>query len=272
MMARQKILMCAPDHFGVSYVINPWMEGNRGRTDTATARRQWGYLRDALAEQADIVLVQQQQDVPDMVFTANAGLVLGRKVAVSRFRMKERRDEEHLFRAWFAENGFDPVPWPDDAPFEGAGDALWDRGQPLLWAGSGFRSVEAVPALLEGFFGRPVAGLKLACPRFYHLDTCLCPLAGGYLLYYPAAFDAESREKIAAHVPPEKRIAVGEEDAFGFACNAVDLGGRVFLNYASTALQGRLKEAGFTTAVTPLSEFMKAGGGAKCLTLKLAET
>jgi len=37
-------------------------------------------------------------------------------------------------------------------------------------------------------------------------------------------------------------------------------------------LQTRLRNAGFTPVITPLSEFMKAGGAAKCLTLKLIET
>jgi N-dimethylarginine dimethylaminohydrolase len=157
-------------------------------------------------------------------------------------------------------------------PFEGAGDALFDRGQDLLWVGHGFRSDEAVPALLEKLLSRKTAALNLIDPRFYHLDTCLCPLAGGYLLYFPAAFDATSRAVIEALVPQEKLIAVEEEDALKFCCNAVDLDGHVFMNDASDGLREQLRAAGFTPVMTPLSEFMKAGGGAKCLTLKLAET
>ena len=103
------------------------------------------------------------------------------------------------------------------------------------------------------------------------MDTCLCPLAGGWLLYYPPAFDAASLVEIERRVPNEKRIAVNEADALQFACNAVDLDGRVVMNNASQELQARLRAAGFTPVLTPLSEFLKAGGTAKCLTLRLGE-
>lgn len=270
---KQKILMCAPDYFGVDYVINPWMEHNRGRTDLDLAQRQWKGLRDALAAHAEIALVAPQKGLPDMVFTANAGMVLGDMAVASRFRSAERRGEEPFFRTWFETNGFRLAPWPKNVFFEGAGDVLLDRGQPILWCGSGFRSDEAAAVLLERLFGaRTVVGLRLIDPRFYHLDTCFCPLAGGYLLYFPSALDAQSQEQIAEAIAPEKRIVVGEEDALAFACNAVDLDRHVFLNAATPVLQEKLKKAGFTTVITPLTEFLKAGGTAKCLTLKLHES
>jgi N-dimethylarginine dimethylaminohydrolase len=268
---RQKILMCAPDHYGVDYVINPWMEGNQGSADRILAWQQWAALRLALEKHAEIALIPQQDGLPDQVFTANAGLVLGDTAVVSRFRAKERQGEEPLFRAWFEKNGFTVADWPRDITFEGAGDALLDRGKPIIWAGHGFRSDAAAPAFLEKIFGRRAIALKLVNPRFYHLDTCLCPLAGGTLMYFPGAFDEDSRKEIERIVPAEKRIAVDSDDAQKFACNAVDLDGHVFLNDASESLQGRLRQSGFAPIITPLSEFMKAGGAAKCLTLKLVE-
>ena len=90
-------------------------------------------------------------------------------------------------------------------------------------------------------------------------------------MYFPAAFDADGQKAIADIVPPEKLIEVGAPDAEQFCCNAVDLNRQVFMNGASETLQARLRQAGFTPVVTPLSEFMKAGGAAKCLTLKLKE-
>ncbi len=267
----QRLLMCAPEHFGVDYVINPWMENQVGKAVHALAGEQWANLRRHLAREAEIALVAPEPGLPDMVFTANAGMVIGKTAVVSRFYTKERRPEEPLFRAWFERHGFAIAPWPADVPFEGAGDALLDRGQPLIWCGYGFRSGAAAPQLLEDVFGRRAVGLRLADPRFYHLDTCFCPLAGGWLMYYPAAFDARSQEAIASLVPAEKRIEVGEKDALRFACNAVELNGRVFMNDASEDCQNRLRAAGFEPVQTPLSEFIKAGGAAKCLTLKLAE-
>ncbi|MHB8883815.1 MAG: dimethylarginine dimethylaminohydrolase family protein [Methylovirgula sp.] len=269
--APQTILMCPPDHFEIAYVINPWMEGQFANTDDQLAQRQWQDLRSAIECSAKVVLEPPQRGLPDIVFTANAGLVLGRNVIVSRFRSQERKGEEPYNRAWFAQNGFEILDWPQNIPFEGAGDALFDRGQDLLWVGHGFRSDAAVPALLEKLLGRKTAALNLIDSRFYHLDTCLCPLARGYLLYFPAAFDTTARTLIETLVPEDKRIAVEEADALKFCCNAVDLEGHVLMNGASDHLQMRLRGAGFTSVITPLSEFMKAGGGAKCLTLKLVE-
>jgi N-dimethylarginine dimethylaminohydrolase len=270
--SRQRILMCAPDDFDVRYVINPWMEHHIGRTAPSLAREQWANLRRLLAETAEIELVPPGAGLPDMVFTANAGFVLGDIAVVSRFRADERRGEEPLFRAFFEAQDFRVATWPEEIPFEGAGDALIDRARDIVWCGYGMRSDAEAPAALERIAGRRVIGLRLVDPRFYHLDTCFCPLEGGHLLYHPPAFDAASLEAIEAETAPEKRIVVAEEDAVRFACNAVDLHGRVLMNDASPDLQRRLREAGFAPTIAPLSEFMKAGGAAKCLTLKLAET
>lgn len=269
--SRQKILMCAPDYYGVDYVINPWMEGQHGKTSLDLAHKQWNALRDKLALYADILTVPPQPGLPDMVFTANAALVLGNKAVVSRFRNKERQGEEPHFLAWFKTYGFVCADWPQNIACEGAGDALWDRALPLLWIGSGFRSDAAAPAELERFFGRRVQPMKLVDPRFYHLDTCLCPLPGGFMLYYPGAFAPESLAILHELVPAAKRIAVAEEDAARFSCNAVELDGHVFMNGASQTLQDKLRAAGFDPVLVPLGEFLKAGGTAKCLTLKLVE-
>lgn len=267
----QMILMCPPHHYGIDYVINPWMQNQLGRTDRVLAQQQWDNLRQILSADAEIVLVEAQPGLPDMVFTANAGIVRGDVAVVSRFRSPERRGEEPFFRAWFEYNGFKIGPWPEDIFFEGAGDALFDRGRDLLWSGWGYRSDIAAASLLGKIFDCESVSMRLINPRFYHLDTCLCPLAGGWLLYYPPAFDAASLEAIERRVPKNKRIAVSEADALQFACNAVDLNGRVIMNGASSELQTRLGHAGFTPMLTPLSEFLKAGGTAKCLTLKLRE-
>ncbi len=264
-------LMCPPDHYGVDYVINPWMQGQLGRTDRALASQQWDVLRQVLSSGARTVLVEAKPGLPDMVFTANAGMVRGDVAVVSRFRSPERQGEEPFFRAWFEDNGFSIAPWPQEIFFEGAGDALFDRGQDLIWSGCGFRSDAAAASLLQTVFDCESISIRLIDPRFYHLDTCLCPLAGGWLLYYPPAFDAASLVEIERRVPNEKRIAVNEADALQFACNAVDLDGRVVMNNASQELQARLRAAGFTPVLTPLSEFLKAGGTAKCLTLRLGE-
>ncbi len=268
---KQKILMCEPTFFGVDYVINPWMAEGLGKTDASRVQTQWKNLKRSLETQSNLVFVPPQKGLPDMVFTANAGMVLGKKAIVSRFRSKERQGEEPFFKNWFEQNGFEILPWPQDIAFEGAGDALFDRGQELIWAGYGFRSDDTAPKLLEKFFGRRTVPVHLVDPRFYHLDTCLCPLEGGYLMYFPPAFDAATQKAIADIVPENKRIIVGEDDAIKFACNAVDLNNYVFMNNASTELQDKLRCAGFMPVTVALTEFLKSGGAAKCLTLKLVE-
>ena len=206
-----------------------------------------------------------------MVFTANAGLVLGDTVVLSRFFHKERQGEEPFFKNWFEDKGYTVHELPKDLPFEGAGDALLDREGRWLWAGYGFRSELDSHPYLAKWLDIEVLSLRLMDERFYHLDTCFCPLNGGYLLYYPQAFDSYSNRMIEMRVPEEKRIAIEEPDAVNFACNAVNIDSVVVMNKVSDALKGRLAASGFQVIETPLTEFLKAGGAAKCLTLRVTE-
>jgi len=267
-----RVLMCPPTHFAVDYVINPWMDGHVDGVDPARATAQWRALREAVARHADVALVEPAPGLPDMPFTANAGLVRGNVFVPSRFRHAQRRGEEALFAAWFRAHGFEVRELPPGLDFEGAGDALFDRGAARLWVGHGHRSDAGAAGALAGLLGIEAIALHLVDPRFYHLDTCFCPLADGWLLYYPPAFDAEAQAAIAAKVPAARRIAVDEADALAFACNAVGLGRQVLLNAAGDALLAKLREAGFAAVQTPLDEFLKAGGSAKCLTLRLDES
>ena len=268
---KERFLMCAPRHFEVAYVINPWMEGNIARGSNPAATAQWQALLALLRRYADVDCISAEPGVPDLVFTANAGLVLGRQVLLSAFRHAERQPEEAYFSRWFSRHGFEVLTLPAGVYFEGAGDALFDRRLPILWMGHGHRTDEAAAAFIASMFDVDVVPLQLVDPHFYHLDTCLCPLEGGALLYYPDAFDRASQERIAALVPPELRIAVDAVDAAAFACNAVNCGRHVVMNQASGALARTLAALGYQLHQTPLSEFMKAGGSAKCLTLKLSE-
>ncbi|WP_324282435.1 TIGR00300 family protein [Cyanobacterium aponinum UTEX 3221] len=266
-----RILMCPPDHYDVDYVINPWMEGNIHKSSQDRAVEQWQKLYHIIKEYAIVDLVTPQKGVPDMVFTANAGLVLGDNVVLSRFYHPERQGEEPFFKQWFEENGFTVYELPKDLPFEGAGDALFDREGRWLWAGYGFRSELDSHPYIAKWLDTEVLSLRLIDNRFYHLDTCFCPLKDGYLLYYPEAFDSYSNRLIEMRVPAEKRIAIDEADAINFACNAVNINDVVIMNKISDDLNSRITEKGFNVIQTPLTEFLKAGGAAKCLTLRVTE-
>ena len=266
-----RILMCPPDNFEVDYVINPWMDGHSGSLDRALAQEQWDALRAAISRCAEVVLLESVPGLPDLVFTANAGVVYGSRAVPSHFMPHERRPEEPYLRAWFEQQGYDVRVLPDNVAFEGAGDALIDRGGPWLWAGHGFRTEIEAHDYLRRWFDLEVVSIRLVDPRFYHIDTCLCPLDGGYLLYHPPAFDDASRAEIERRVPKHKRFPVSIQNAGHFACNAVSIGRHVFMNRTRGRLVEALEEHGFHVTQLGLSEFLKAGGSAKCLTLKLTE-
>jgi N-dimethylarginine dimethylaminohydrolase len=266
-----RFLLCPPTHFGIEYVINPWMEGQLHASDSDIAVQQWCRFQKLLSEVASVTSIEPVAGLPDLVFTANAALIFRGSAILSNFRCLERRPESAHFAAWLAADGFDVYTLPDGVFFEGAGDALFERDQPFLWAGHGFRSHASAKPFLEKWTGVEVQLLKLKDPRFYHLDTCFCPLEGGHLLYFSEAFDAASNAAIEARFPPDRRFDVGEQDATSFACNAVNIGNHVILNRASSALKGWLAARGFQVAETGVSEFMKAGGATKCLSLRLDE-
>ena len=271
MNERTRILMCPPDHFEVDYVINPWMDGNTGHLDRDRAFLQWQRLREEVERVAEVVLFEPRPGLPDLVFMANAGCVYGNRAVPSHFMPHERRPEEPILKAWFDAQGFEVLKLPDHIAFEGAGDALIDRGGPWLWTGYGFRTEIEAHAYLRDWFDLEIVSIRLVDPRFYHIDTCLCPLEGGYLLYHPPAFDAASRAEIERRVPPERRIPVSVENAGHFACNAVNVGDHVFMNHTQPVLVEAIEARGFRVVQVGLSEFLKAGGSAKCLTLKLTE-
>lgn len=266
-----RILMCPPDYFTVDYVINPWMAGHEESLSLDRAKEQWQQLRDAVSEHAEIVTIDPHPALPDMVFTANAGVVYGNKAIASHFMPHERRPEEAIFKQWFRDNGFELLELDEKIGFEGAGDCLLDRRGPWLWTGFGFRTeIEAHPEI-QKFFDIELISIRLTDARFYHIDTCFCPLTDGFLMYHPPAFDYDSRIAIESRIPPHKRIVVDTFDAGNFACNAINIDDQVFLHGASDPLKARLMLAGFHVHEIELTEFLKAGGSAKCLSLKLTE-
>jgi ornithine--oxo-acid transaminase len=268
---RPTFLMCPPKLYDVNYVINPWMEGNVHRSSREQAATQWERLHAALSRIAQVLLVDPQPGSPDMVFTANAGLVRNGMVALSSFHHLERQGEEPHFRKWFHESGFAVREIPRATPFEGEGDALFEADGSRLWAGHGLRTKEDSHWHLTDMWGLEVIPLGLVDPRFYHLDTCFCPLSNGDVMYFPAAFDAASLARIEARYPVEKRICVSEKDALRFACNAVNVGRTILLNEISADLCAELQSRGFRVVQVELTEFLKAGGAAKCLVLRLSE-
>jgi N-dimethylarginine dimethylaminohydrolase len=260
-----RILMCPPDHYGIEYEINPWMNKER-QADHTEAVRQWRRLHDLLAGLgAEISLVAPVAGLPDLVFTANAAMVFQQRAFLSRFRHVQRQGEEEQFERWLGEFGFGVERLPEKIYFEGAGDALF-CGDTLI-AGYRFRSDVRGHQYIAAAIGRRVLPLELVDPYFYHLDTCFCPLAPGVALYYPGAFDEYGRQVLRRSI--DELIEVHEQEAREFACNAVVVGKSVVTNIECPKMHAALAARGFSPVATPLGEFVKAGGSAKCLTLRL---
>jgi ornithine--oxo-acid transaminase len=269
--SKATFLMCPPTLYDVDYVINPWMAGNVHASSRTRAAEQWQNLYEAVSKIANVELIQPEPGSPDMVFTANAGLERNGVVAISSFYHPERQGEEPHFRRWFREAGYTIVDIPRSTPFEGEGDALFSTDGRCLWAGHGPRTAVSSHRAISQAWGIPVVSLHLIDPRFYHLDTCFVPLEGGYVMYFPDAFDHLSLHKIEAFYSPEKRIVIGEADAVRFACNAVNAGRTIILNTISSKLSRQLEQLGFKVVQIELTEFLKAGGAAKCLVMKLSQ-
>lgn len=274
-----RYLMCRPQHFAVTYSINPWMDpkawADSGDALHATAVRQWAGLHRALTKQGAIIeQVEPAPGLPDLVFTANAAVVLDGKALLARFRHAERRDEQPVyaqaFRTLQARGLIDDiVEMPENIALEGAGDCLWDARRGLFWMGSGFRSDKAASAVVEKTFAAGCVPLELADPSYYHLDTALSPLPCGGVIYHPGAFTAEARDIIEWLVAPPDRIALEPGDAARFAANSVSFGRTLVLSSCSETLRRTLTERGYTVVKTPLASFLRSGGSACCLTLRL---
>jgi len=257
--------MCPPDYYGIEYEINPWMSRSRS-SDAELSRRQWRDLHDLLVRLgADIYLMTPVKGLPDLVFTANAALIWRNTAFLSRFRHPARQGETPHDEAWFRENGFETVTLPEGLDFEGAGDALFCGD--TLFGGYIIRSDARALQWVAGEIGCRVIPLQLVNLYYYHLDTCFCPLSTTEAIYYPKAFDEYGLRALREHVPV--LIPVEDQEAERFACNAVVIGRNVVLNTGCPRLEARLREQGYEPHSTELGEFIKAGGSAKCLTLRL---
>ncbi len=265
---RRHYLMCRPEHFTVSYAINPWMDPSVP-VDRQLALRQWEALRGTYLDLGHRVdELPPVPGLPDMVFAANGATVLGGTVLGARFRHPQRRAEAAAHLAWFRAAGFGRVVEPRYVN-EGEGDLLV-TGHPeaqVVLAGTGFRTDPRAHAEAAAVLGRPVLGLELVDPRFYHLDTALAVLDGETIAWLPEAFSPRSRELLTARFPDP--VVADREDAAVLGLNAVSDGRHVVLPARARRLAAMIAERGFVPVPVEVSELLKAGGGAKCCTLEV---
>ncbi len=261
-----KVLMCEPKYFLISYEINPWMKIDN-QVNVLLAYTQWKNLYHTIKDLADeVLLVEPQNKLPDLVFTANAALIHKNIAYISHFRFNERKNESQHFNDWFIAQGFQTVldNKKDDYFFEGAGDALF-MGD-LLFYGYGFRSDKEFHKKLTSLKPENIILCRLTDPYFYHMDTCFCPISSDFAIWYPPAFSPEARKLIESKI---ELFAVPEIEAKHFACNAVVLGKHIIMPADCPETKKHLVSKGFSVYECDVSEFIKAGGACKCLTLLL---
>ena len=261
----RRYLMCPPQHFGVLYEINPWMH-REVSVDHDAAVAQWERLVANLrAAGAEVDLLEPQPQVPDLVFTANAGIVSGQHFVPAHFRHAERQPETPVFTAWFAEHGFSIIDLPRALTHEGAGDALPFVG--VLLSGYRPRSDVAAAAELSRLLGVAVDSLELVDPRLYHLDLTFCPLDDRRALAAPLGWDRYGRTVVQALVP--EPLWLEDDEALQFCANSVVVGANVVMPTVPPRVGRQLEAWGFSVVESPVGEFLKAGGGCRCLTLAL---
>lgn len=259
----RRYLMCRPEHFDVTYAINPWMDPTTP-VDRDLALAQWDGLKaayEALGHRVDVL--PGVAGLPDMVFAANGALVHGGRALGARFTFPQRTAEAPAHRAWLEAVGFE-VAEPAHVN-EGEGDFVVVGD--LVLAGTGYRTDPGAHAEAAAVLGVEVVSLELVDPRYYHLDTCLAALDDDDVAYYPGAFSEASLAVLRERFP--SAVLASEHDAEVLGLNLVSDGRNVLICPEAVELSARLAAAGYVPQAVDLSELLKAGGGIKCCTLEL---
>lgn len=264
----RRYAMVRPEHFRVDYAINPYMD-LASQPDGELALAQWQRLVSRLLRLgADVQVIEQRADAPDMVYAMNLGLVLtdrtGPRVALSHMRHPERRVESATAASWFTGAGYAPTLTGKDGvgAFLESGDAFPFAG--TLVVGYGPRTEEQALKQLATDFDIAVLGFRITHPGMYHLDLAFCPLNGTTALVCPAAFDESSAAALLSLVPDP--IVLGEDEALTFCANSVVVGRTVVMPACPGRVRLELESRGFAVDLVDVSEFHKGGGSVRCLT------
>ncbi|VDO52187.1 unnamed protein product [Haemonchus placei] len=261
----RRVLMVTPKHYNIEYKINPWMGG---AIDENRAFEQWKSLKSAIEKEGvEVLTMDQVAGLSDQVFVCHSGLILNNRVYLSRFRHRERCDEEPHYRKWFKSLGLHV--FGDDYPefFEGGCDAVFSDSK-TLWAGYGPRSDRQVYEKLRVLGGFDIVICELVHPNFYHLDTCFTPVNQTTALWYPPAFSERSKKEIMRRLP--RSVAVSEAEANAFVCNSIAIRNTVLAPIGVTkTTREALALRQLNVTELDMSEFIKGGGACQSLVLRL---
>lgn len=266
----RRFLMCPPQHFGVLYEINPWMS-HEVTVDPDAAFGQWEALVATLrGAGAEVVSMDARAEVPDLVFTANAGLVSGGQFVPSHFRHPERQPETPINAKWFGDQGWVVDHLSQGLDHEGAGDALPftdESGHTVLLSAYSFRSDARAASELSALLHCPVRSIELVDPRLYHLDLTFCPLDERRAIIAPMGWDDYGCKVVESLVPDP--LVLTDDETLAFCANSVVVDRTIVMAQVPPRVGRRLEAWGFTVAESRVDEFLKAGGGCRCLTLAL---
>ncbi|MEA5366336.1 arginine deiminase-related protein [Amycolatopsis sp., V23-08] len=256
------LLMSDARHFRVDYEINPYMD-TAVQPDPAAAVAEHDALVAAhLAAGRKVEFLDAAPECPDMVYTANAAVVRGRRAVLANLP-PERRAETPYHREWFRTNGFEVTESP--YAFSGQGDAL--AYGDLLLAGYGQRTDRRAHDVVADVLGYEIVPLRTTGPRWYDLDLAVAVVAPGVLAYCPAALDEPSQARLREL--GGTLIEVSEAEAEAFALNLVSDGTTVTMTSGVPALAGALRERGLTVVELETAQLRKGGGGVRCTALTL---
>ena len=271
---RPAFLVCPPRYFDTHFLFNPWMT-YRERVNKHSAWRQWKDLVRALEQAgATVETIDPDPDSSAMVFTADSALVIDKQTAVMLPNDGPRGDlEPPLFRSWFQRRGYTTESLPAEARLDGGNIVRLHDGS--IAAGlkpyaSGRGETYLAKRLKLGGGKSRLRPLALINKKFLHLDMVLGNIGNkGYLLYEPGL--TLGKEAIAeTPILDREVIRLDQSDAEAFAANLVTVGNNVITGKVSVGLRKQIASLGFWVEELALTEFYKAGGGAKCLTLPLA--
>lgn len=257
----KKVLMCDPLYFTVEDIYNPWMKP--GTVNTKKAKSQWNHLKKIYEDMGiEVAVIPQKIDLHDMVFATDQGIVKGREVLLSNFRVPQRQGERQQYKEWFEEHDYTIVELPPHHYLEGNGETyFWND---LIFVGTGYRSDPEIPKFLTKQYNREVVYLKIMDPAFYHLDVGFFPLNNETVFYYPSAYSPGTITELKKRIP--NLIEFTKEEALGFSSNSVVTDHHVIVQKGNPTFCAKLNQLGYTTVEIDLGEFMKSGGGAHCLT------
>jgi len=256
----KRVLLCRPTYFKVDYVINPQMQPYSVNPEVAL--KQWEKLVELLKSLGiKVDIIEQEKDVPDMVFAADQGIVKNGAIILANFRYRQRQKERVYYREWFRKHGFKLRALSNVFPFEG-GDTQFFNG--MLFVGTSFRASVASCEELAQKLEVDVIPLRLVDPYFYHLDMGFLPINNDTAFYYPPAFSESSQNLLKRFVP--NLYELSEKAVHAYAANAF-VSGKDIIIAAGTSDDYRkdLQKIGMNIHEIDTSEFKKAGGGIHCL-------